>query len=189
MQGGQKWTKLPTTNNNVSVQANITLEPIFTQHNPRTTQIETEFYAQYSHTTNPRTTQVEQMKQLKPNRNHNRVRIWTAYRGLEGPIADEEQALPGDVDRRRFPLRSSSATKPPPFNLQLPKSKLWRRRNELDLESTSRRPDERTRGDIPRLQKRRLKCGEEREDARKGSKHRRRVFSAPGYGVRWPREQ
>jgi hypothetical protein len=34
-----------------------------------------------------------------------------------------------------------------------------------------------------------LKCGEEREDARKGSEHRRRVFSASGYGVRWPREQ
>jgi hypothetical protein len=51
------------------------------------------------------------MKQLKPNRNHNGVRIWTAYRGLEGPIADEEQALPGDVDRCRFPLRSSSFAK------------------------------------------------------------------------------
>jgi hypothetical protein len=49
------------------------------------------------------------MKQLKPNRNHNGVQIWTAYRGLEGPIADEKQALPEDVDRHRFPLSCSSS--------------------------------------------------------------------------------
>jgi hypothetical protein len=82
----------------------ITLEPHRSKSSFR-------FYAQYSQTTNHRTTQIEQMKQLKPNRNHNGVRIWTAYRGLEGPIADEEQALPGDVDRRHFPLRSSSFAK------------------------------------------------------------------------------